>query len=302
LKGVYLPDGLWVDYWAGSLHEGGTIVVVEAPLDRLPLFVRAGAIIPMQQVMDYVGEEPADTLMLDVFPTFAGITETFTLYEDDEQSLDYQQGEYAKIPLTQILADNGRDATLGLTVGAAQGSFPEMLASRTVIATIRLVEDAPGPVSLNSDTLDSYSSKAELLLAGDGYFYDDQANLLLIKFEHDVTMTSGISIEEIHLPAGIYEPDPEPGTVLLRQNYPNPFTEETSIKISLGSAERVKLEVFNLLGQKVVTLLDEDRLPGRHIIPWDGTTASGETCAPGIYLYRLTAGEVSQTKKMMLVR
>jgi alpha-glucosidase (family GH31 glycosyl hydrolase) len=302
LKSVYLPDGLWVDYWTGSLHEGGASVVADAPLDRLPLYVRAGAMIPMQQVMDYVGAEAADTLMLDVFPTFAGVTETFMLYEDDEASLDYHRGEYAKIPLSQTLTDNGRDATLGLTIGAAQGGFPEMLPSRTVLATVRMVEDTPGVVSLNSDTLASYSSEAELLLAADGYSYDAQDDRLLIKFQHDVATTSEISIEEIDLPAGIYEPDPEPGSVLLRQNYPNPFTEETSIKIALGSIERVKLEVFNLLGQKVVTLLNEERQPGHHVIPWDGTTAGGEACAPGVYLYRLTVGEASHTKKMMLVR
>jgi alpha-glucosidase (family GH31 glycosyl hydrolase) len=301
-RSVYLPAGYWVDYWTDALYQGQNTVIVSAPLERLPLFVRAGAIIPMQQVMDYVGAEDADTLVLEIFPTFEGVPETFTLYEDDGESLDYMQGEFARIPLSQVLTTVDRDAVLEVTVGGADGSFPGMVAGRTVLAGVHLAEGPPDQIYLDSAGLASYASRSDLLLAGDGYFYDAGKDLLLVKFECDVTVASNIRIEGLDLPPQIFEPDPEPGTIELNQNYPNPFAEETLIGFALGQADMVKLEIFNPLGQKVVTLLDGERPLGRYTVGWDGRAAGGEQCAPGIYVYRLSTGKGSRTRKVTLVR
>jgi hypothetical protein len=301
-RSVYLPTGYWVDYWTDTLYEGGNTVTVSAPLDRLPLFVRAGAIIPMQQVMDYVGAEDADTLMLEIFPTFEGVVETFHLYEDDDESLDYQQGEYARIPLSQVLTTTGRQANLEIAFGPAEGGFPEMVISRTVLASVHLVEGPPGQVYLDSVALDSYASRSELLMAEDGYFYDTGEGIVLVKFGHDVAIGSGVRIDGLDLPPEIFEPDPEPGTIQLNQNHPNPFTDETSIGFALGQAEMVRLEIFNPLGQKIVALLDEERPLGRHTVFWDGRGARGVKCAPGIYVCRLTTAKGSHTRKITLVR
>jgi alpha-glucosidase (family GH31 glycosyl hydrolase) len=301
-KGVYLPEGYWVDYWTDSLYQGGSTVTVDAPLDRLPLFLRSGAIIPMQQVMDYVGAKEPDTLLLDVIPAFSGLRETFTLYEDDDESLDYRQGEYAKITLSQVLTGNAADTVLDLAVAAAQGGFPEMLATRTVLASVRLVQDSPDRVYLGVDSLASYPTKSELLQAGDGYFYDAGLRQLLVKFDHDVSLASAISIEGIHLPAGLPGPGGEPAEISLGQNHPNPFTHTTTISFTLGKAQRVNLEVFNLLGQRVITLLEADRPAGTHNVYWDGSATRGSASAPGIYFYRISTGKASRTRKMILVR
>jgi alpha-glucosidase (family GH31 glycosyl hydrolase) len=301
-KSVYLPDGTWIDYWAGSVHTGGTTTLVDAPLDRLPLFVRAGAIIPMQQVMDYVGAEPADTLLLDVFPTFSDVPDTFHLYEDDGESLDYMQGEYTKTPLFQSLNYGGMDHALEITVDSARGSFPEMLANRTLVATVHLIENAPSFVLLNSDTLDAYPSSPDLFGGGDGYFYDTGGDLLIVKFEHDIAAASVITVEGINLPAGIPPAKPETAGVLLGHNRPNPFVHGTSIGFTLQRAMRVKIEVFNMLGKRVVVLLDEERQPGRYLAVWDGRDAQGKESPPGGYFYRLSAEGTNLTGKMILVR
>jgi len=301
-KSVYLPEGTWIDIWTDSVHTGGTTVLVDAPLDRMPLFARAGSIIPMQQVMDYVRAEPADSLFLDVFPTFSDVPDTFLLYEDDDETLDYRQGQYAWIPLIQRLTYGGTDHALEITVDSAQGTFAGIITSRTVLANIHLVEAEPPAVSLNSDTLDSYASMAALLSAGDGYFYDAGGDLLTIKFGHVVSSASVVRVEGFNLPAGVEPTASEPGSVLLGQNRPNPFTHGTSIGFILGKAGRARIEVFNPLGRKVVTLLDESRPAGRHLVVWDGRDMKGNVCASGAYYYRLSAWGVSRTKKMILVR
>jgi alpha-glucosidase len=85
---VYLPAGAWFDFWTGARHAGGRDVWAEAPLERIPLFVKAGSVLPMQPVIQHTGEPVPDTLILRVFP---GIGES-VLYEDDGRSLAYRTG------------------------------------------------------------------------------------------------------------------------------------------------------------------------------------------------------------------
>ena len=87
---VYLPAGTWYDFWSDAVYVGGRDVLVDAPLERMPLFVRAGSVIPMWPVMQYVGQRPVDVLTLHVYP---GDGESW-LYEDDGHSWACQRGEY----------------------------------------------------------------------------------------------------------------------------------------------------------------------------------------------------------------
>ncbi|QNL50482.1 DUF4968 domain-containing protein [Olivibacter sp. SDN3] len=96
---VYLPDGTWYNYWTGEEYEGRQYVHVTTPLDTLPLFAKAGAIIPMQQVTQYTGGQNIKQLTLDIFPGNDG---RFSLYDDDGKSLDYQEGVFA---ITDIAAE-----------------------------------------------------------------------------------------------------------------------------------------------------------------------------------------------------
>jgi alpha-glucosidase len=89
---IYLPEGEWYDWWTGKKYSGKQYVHVVTPLDTLPVFAKAGAIIPMQPAMKYVGEKPVDVITLDVFPS---ANSSFKLYEDDGQSLKYEQGDYS---------------------------------------------------------------------------------------------------------------------------------------------------------------------------------------------------------------
>jgi hypothetical protein len=86
----------------------------------------------------------------------------------------------------------------------------------------------------------------------------------------------------------------------LGQNYPNPFNPSTMIEFTLPVAAHAKVAVFNVLGQRVKTLIDGDLPVGRHTVVWDGTDERGSSVASGVYLYRLWAGDFSESKKMIL--
>ena len=87
----------------------------------------------------------------------------------------------------------------------------------------------------------------------------------------------------------------------LGQNYPNPFNPATVIPYQLPTAAHVRLDVFNVLGQHVATLVDAEKQAGFHAAKWDATDAAGQAMAAGVYLYRLTAGGGQQTQRMVLV-
>ncbi len=88
-----------------------------------------------------------------------------------------------------------------------------------------------------------------------------------------------------------------PTSYSLSQNYPNPFNPTTDIQFDVPKASNVKLSVYNVLGQEVVTLVDEKMAAGSYVADWDASNASS-----GVYFYRITAGEFSQTRKMVLMK
>jgi alpha-glucosidase (family GH31 glycosyl hydrolase) len=93
---VYVPRGTWFDFWTGARHQGPAGVTVEAPLDRLPLLVRGGAILPLAPVMQHTGERLLDELTLQIYPEG---TSRFDLYEDDGRTNGYRRGHHAVTPI-----------------------------------------------------------------------------------------------------------------------------------------------------------------------------------------------------------
>jgi hypothetical protein len=93
-----------------------------------------------------------------------------------------------------------------------------------------------------------------------------------------------------------------PSNFALSHNYPNPFNPVTTIEYSIPSRTQVTIEIFNVLGQKVQTLVDETKSAGSYRIEWNGIDDVGKPVSTGVYLYRFIADEVVQTKKMLLLK
>ncbi len=98
-----------------------------------------------------------------------------------------------------------------------------------------------------------------------------------------------------------------PTSFVLQQNYPNPFNPTTTIEFSLGGGDdatvrHAHLDIYNILGQHVINLINDDLTAGNHSIEWNGTNGSGQSVATGIYLYKLQVDDRSETKKMLLLK
>ena len=116
-RSVYLPAGAsWYDFWTGERTTGGTTITASAPLDRIPLDVRAGSILPMGPAIEYAGQA-TDPIELRIYP---GANGDFSLYEDQGDGHGYEHGERSVIPI------HWDDSTHMLTIEARQGSFPGM--------------------------------------------------------------------------------------------------------------------------------------------------------------------------------
>ena len=121
---VYLPAGAdWYDFATGAFHKGGQSITAAAPYERMPLFVRAGAILPTGPAVQYAREKPAGPIVLHVF---TGKDGSFSLYEDDGVTPEYEKGQFARVPLTW------NEAAKTLTIGARQGKYPGMPATRAI--------------------------------------------------------------------------------------------------------------------------------------------------------------------------
>jgi hypothetical protein len=93
-----------------------------------------------------------------------------------------------------------------------------------------------------------------------------------------------------------------PGDYVLEQNYPNPFNAATTISYGISEEGQVELAIFNILGQRVATLVNEHRAPGNYTVTWTATNDHGRAVASGMYLYRLTSAAGTQTKRMVLLK
>jgi alpha-D-xyloside xylohydrolase len=120
---VYLPQSAgWYDFWTGAYFNGGQTITAAAPYDSIPLQIKAGSIIPLGPELQYTTEKPADPITLYVY---SGADGSFSLYDDDGVSNDYEHGKFTRITL------NWNDAAKTLTIGKREGSFPKMLTDRT---------------------------------------------------------------------------------------------------------------------------------------------------------------------------
>jgi alpha-D-xyloside xylohydrolase len=121
-RSVYLPAGSsWIDFWTGEKLDGGRTIVADAPIEKMPLMVRAGSIVPMGPLVQYAAEKPADPIELRIY---SGADGSFTLYEDENDNYDYEKGVYATIGF------HWDDAKHQLTIDARKGQFPGMLETR----------------------------------------------------------------------------------------------------------------------------------------------------------------------------
>jgi hypothetical protein len=104
------------------------------------------------------------------------------------------------------------------------------------------------------------------------------------------------------VPTGVDDQDGIPRTFDLEQNYPNPFNPETTIRYQVANTAEVKIQVYNVMGQLVKTLVDRKQAQGNYTIQWNGRNNRGQIVATGVYLLKMQAGDFTKVRKMAFIR
>lgn len=150
---VYLPAGSrWYDFWTGRVLDGGQTIDAPAPIDILPLYVKAGSVVPMGPVMEYATEKPGADIELRIYP---GADGRFTYYEDENDNYNYEKGRYATFTITW------KDKERQLVISPTKGGFKGMLRQHTF--NVVLVEGKHGSGPDASAAIDKqvvYTGKA----------------------------------------------------------------------------------------------------------------------------------------------
>ena len=169
-RSVRLPPGEWYNYWTGEEIKGANSVTVDAPIDRIPLFVKAGSIIPTQQVVQYSDEQSINPLTIELYP--AREQSSTILYEDDGTTFEYLQGKFCR----RTVSLNSSAKEYRITLSNPEGSFrpPE----RNIVLKLKAVPTRPSSVQIDGLTLREPRPGDQR-----GWQYDEKMKVLSVTFE-----------------------------------------------------------------------------------------------------------------------
>lgn len=183
-KQVYFPEGEWYDYENGkTVYAGNQTIQYYAPQDVLPLFVKAGSIIPMMPLMQYIGEKPVDEITLDVYPTLRDGSFNFVMYEDDGETLNYQKGIYTTTAYDCTVDIGSLRDTITMNIGKRTGTYTN-IDDRDYMMQFHCSDYANLSVTLDGRTLSKKTSLSALNSASEGYYVDNSTGICYVKV-HD---------------------------------------------------------------------------------------------------------------------
>jgi hypothetical protein len=284
-NGIYLPEGAWIDYWDGTRYEGPmTLNNYLTTLDKLPLFVKAGAIVPMYPEMLHDREKPKDPITFDIYPRGQS---SFSLYEDDGYSQEYRDGAFAETLISVNAPEAGFDQPVTIHVGPTVGTYAGRLDSRRNVFEVHFGAK-PSVVKLDGQPMQEYPVQAEWEAAEAGWHYDpaDRGGIVFVKTP-SLPVEEGfeISLEDF---VSTVETFREETAVVI---FPNPATNR--LVIQTGDRFRPeRINLYDLTGKLLKT-----------VAPGGASPAVEIELTPemsGTILVELTAGKRTVVRKVVV--
>lgn len=291
---VYLPAGVWIDYWNDIAHIGGCWITAPAPLEIIPVYIRAGSFLPTRPSLESTNDYTTDTLFLHYYPDPSIPVSSYTLYNDDGKTPDaYAAGNYETMDFQGTASEND----IVLLLDRHNHGYPGAPDSRKLYFQMHRIAHQPEQVRIAGTPLPFVQTMTDLLASDSAAFFEDAAHLLHIGFIWDGA-PSTLQIEGEQLLSVPPHQTALEGNPTLYPNYPNPFNPTTQIQFDLQHSSEVTLKVFDIMGREVRTLLRAERLTaGTHVV-----TLDARALPSGIYFYRLETPGIAVTKKMVLIR
>lgn len=213
-------------------------------------------------------------------------SEGVTLREVD---FDFDESKVSYFDLKAANINNEeRTVVIGLLVQMSPTYKPELEAGVNRVANLVFEVNDPSVTEVKIETIELKNPDHFLIFV---YHDWDQNGIPHIRMERPEFEPVTVAL------SGLYSGPEVPDVFALNQNYPNPFNPSTEIAFDLPTASHVELTVFNILGQKVETLVDSEREAGSYTVTWDASPYSS-----GVYFYRISAKDFTETKKMLMLK
>ena len=188
---VYLPEGYqWIDYWDKTVYAGGQMIDYNTTdVEKLPLFIRSGAIIPMRKEQNWIeAGEVWDTLTLDIYPDSSSF---FILYEDDGHSTNYQNGEYSQ---TVFQCQQTKDEKITIKMDKSEGDYKGKPENRTYILQVNLIDSEPVAVRSGPAYLKRINNSEDFAPEKSAWLFDDEKKLVRIMTDINTSLETTIQI------------------------------------------------------------------------------------------------------------
>ncbi len=171
-KKLYLPAGQWYDWWTNKIYDGGNWIIAAAPINQIPFFIKEGAVIPMQEVEQYVGQKKIEELELVVFPSSKS---TYQLYQDDGISFDYKKGNFSLTEINCAKSKNNTKFKFSVTKDDYKTGIKNYLLKILNTASVKEISVNGKTLSQQFNNLDSLQKNEE------GYYLNKEENILFVK-------------------------------------------------------------------------------------------------------------------------
>ncbi len=299
VKSVYFPSGTWINYDSGTVIQGPVTATIPAPQNMIPLYVKAGAIIPMAPVQlhltDSTGaKKPWDPITLDIYPSGSS---TFSMYQDDGLTQNYRNGTYTQTAITSVFAASQQEV---VTVSESNKLFTPSHYEFQIHFPGQAT--TPSPVTFNSQAVTTLASQTAYTAAATGMWWDSIGKVLWVKAATSTVTTYVLAVSLNGLPVstrGLKAAGALPKSFDLKALPEKTGGPADMIQFMVpDGGSSIRIDMFDLAGRQVVTLANGNYDAGCHMVMLSGAN----THMAGWYLCRMKAQGFEKTVKVMVNR
>ncbi len=285
-RSVYFPEGTWIDWWTGEWHIGPKREMIDALLDRIPLFVKRGAIIPTAKQKDFALQSPDDTLTIDRWPESES---KYTLYEDDGASLSYQSEEFSTTKFNVSVKGKNilihKEPSIGSYIGEPEEKFYSF--------KINGVLTKPDSIRLNGELFYESSSFELEKIGSEGWWQENE--ILYINKNLKPKEEARFEVWNLIIGEGIVKKLQEESSL------PHSYYSTATFPFEISNGGEANLFIYNTSGELLRTLRSAWTSPGNYSLFWDGRDEFGNSLQSGVYIYKFKIRGTSSTDKLLLI-
>lgn len=281
IRSVYLPAGNWIDFWTNETYEGEGIVELYAPIERIPVLVKAGSFIPMAMPMLSTDYYHNDTLLVWYYPDKSNPYSSFDVYQDD--------GVTKGVDLTGMfevvsLAGDASDDNITVAISKQGNGYPGAPVARELIFDVKRIRQQPEAVLLNGANLPVAATFIEYQSLPSASFWDPVASILKVHFrwqgDPSTLVITGVGL-------GVEDKPALTSAFTLFPPSPNPFTDLTQLRYQVFEPGNLLVQIRDVRGNLIREEYIRNTDQGFHVFTWDGLNNQGNSVREGVYILQM---------------